>query len=219
MSQTAVDASVLSSQDKLNQLGLRYGVKDEKQKFQVFELSEVKQKMIRDAVSYGAFFEDSGSRAVNHFFNPLTNGALSIVPFNATSPDWALEDNGTIGFNFAGAQNFSYRAAKDYFLNALIKPTKVDRDKNWGLTFQTLGQVIHHLQDMSQPQHVRNDMHLDLSQFGLPNIPLLTSPSTYELWVLMRNGNFANYSAYDPAYSPSNLGSFTKRRQCYRGHL
>ena len=29
-------------------------------------------------------------------------------------------------------------------------------------TFQTLGQVIHHIQDMAQPQHTRNDQHLDL---------------------------------------------------------
>ena len=28
--------------------------------------------------------------------------------------------------------------------------------------FQTLGHVVHHLQDMAQPQHVRNDMHLDV---------------------------------------------------------
>ena len=215
MSEMAVDASVLSSQDKLDQLGLRYGVDDGRQRFPVIEPLGLKQENIRGAVSFGADFEDSGRRVVNHFFNPLNNKALTWVPSNATSPDWALEDNSTIGFNLAGSQNFSYRALSDYFLNALINPTKTERDKNWGLTFQTLGQVLHHLQDMTQPQHVRDDIHLDLNEIGLPNIPVLSHPSTYEKWVAntKERTTFAGYPAYAPVYSRSNLGSFTKPRQ------
>lgn len=214
MSEMAFDASVLASQDKLKQLGLIYGPNDVvNQKFPVD--SATAPLTVRGAVSSGSVFEDSGFRVVNHFFNPLSNGALSIPLQNATSPDWALEDNGLITSTVAGSQKYSYRASQGYLLDALVKPTKAERDKNWGLTFQTLGQVIHHLQDMAQPQHVRNDMHLDVSGFGLPNIPLLTNPSTYELWVFQQRNaqSFAGYAAYGPAYSPSQLNGFTRPRQ------
>jgi len=45
--------------------------------------------------------------------------------------------------------------------------------------FQSIGQVIHHLQDMAQPQHVRNDPHCD-SMICQTFDPRLYSPSHYE---------------------------------------
>ena len=44
--------------------------------------------------------------------------------------------------------------------------------------FQTLGMVIHHLQDMSQPQHVRNDAHCNAPACLF--IPFQWDPSWYE---------------------------------------
>jgi len=55
---------------------------------------------------------------------------------------------------------FSYLDAKSYLVSALFENRKDDRDKYFGLMFQTLGHIAHHLQDMGQPQHVRNDRHL-----------------------------------------------------------
>jgi hypothetical protein len=49
--------------------------------------------------------------------------------------------------------------AREYQLKSLTETTKVDREKNAALLFRTLGQVIHLVQDMAQPQHTRNDPH------------------------------------------------------------
>src|SRR6266513_4774853 len=141
---------------------------------------------IRGLFQFGATFEDSGTRALNHFYDPLSSQPLTIAGVslpNHTSPDWALEDtaeiNGTAG---VGGQDFSYRDARTYFYQALTDTTEAERGNYFGLMFQTLGQVIHHIQDMAQPQHVRNDAHLDqggVEIFGLQLNPLY-NPRLYE---------------------------------------
>jgi len=127
------------------------------------------KKTIRDLLRDGAFFEDNFPRSLNHFFNPIDNTPLTVLGKEAgnTSPDWALEDNGDVDPDINGEQEYSYKEANDYFFKALTEPTEEAREENWGKLFQTLGQVIHHVQDMAQPQHVRNDEHL-------------TDPSWYE---------------------------------------
>jgi hypothetical protein len=212
MSDLAVGASVLSSQGKLNQLGLLYGIDDPNQQFPA---DSPKKRMVRETIRYGAHFEDSGSRAVNHFFNPLLNGRLNIDGkpiFNDTSPDWALEDNAVIGGNVAGSQDYSYRRLKDYFLAALTNTSRLERANSWGKTFQTLGQVIHHIQDMAQPQHVRNDDHLDDWLIG--QLLGRYNPSTYEAWVWKYKdiSTFKGYAQYAPVYSPTTLGQFNVPR-------
>ncbi len=59
-------------------------------------------------------------------------------------------------------QRFSYGNAKDYLFNALTDPELSERRRYLGLFFQTIGHVVHHIQDMAQPQHVRNDAHLPI---------------------------------------------------------
>jgi hypothetical protein len=125
------------------------------------------------------------ARYRNHFFDPRPNapnrggftgilipGVLSGLP----APDWALEPT-----NIA-AQIYSYRDARTYFLDALTKSTKAERDSSLALTFRALGQVIHVVQDMAQPQHTRNDLH------AFP-------PSLYERYIdradIRRNLNYA----------------------------
>lgn len=154
------------------------------------------QLLIPDLFQAGARFEDNLSltnlRPLNHFFNPLNGAPLTFLgkTLGETSPDWALEDKkeitGTLGF---GKQEFSYRDGREFFYRALtgrdtegvvVAATKNERDRYFGLTFQTLGQVIHHVQDMAQPQHVRNDSHQDLPLEPVPNVPGVENPSTYE---------------------------------------
>jgi hypothetical protein len=129
-----------------------------------------------DLIRLGACYEDNnefgGYRSLAHFYDPQT-GVLS-APGGNQSPDWALSGNGG---SATGANHFSYQDARNYFHLALTSNTKALRDKNWGLTFQSLGHVIHHLQDMASPQHVRGELHCDarLCQFlGQYN------PSAYE---------------------------------------
>ncbi len=150
---------------------------------QRFPNSKNTSRSILELLQDGADFEDNVSllplevRVRFHFYNPVTGEGLSRAPFipaQTSSPDWALAPRGRIS-----DQKFSYGDARQYLFDALTKQGAADREKTFGLVFQTLGQVVHHLQDMAQPQHVRNDVHCD----KLVCIPLNAhAPSFYELW-------------------------------------
>ena len=128
-------------------------------------------------ISRGAQLEDTLSllRPLNHFFNPMTGRGLSygIFPTQNPSPNWVLEDITKIQ-----GQQYSYRIGRQYLLNALTKSAKKERDQSFGLMFQTLGHVIHHVQDMAQPQHVRNDVHCDFPPCAFIGA---FAPSGYEI--------------------------------------
>src|SRR6185312_13738823 len=97
--------------------------------------------------------------------------------------------------------------------------------------FQTLGQVIHHLQDMAQPQHVRNDPHLVLSSVQLVVAcaasvldPVLCglilynlNPSLYERYTERSKAyEFVNLAAYPSPYSASDTQTFLSPRQFWQ---
>jgi|CXWL01.1.fsa_nt_gi hypothetical protein len=99
--------------------------------------------------------------------NPFPSGS-PLITRSFTSPDWALEDNSSnlLGSPiidstrwYANGQDHSWRDARENFYLALTSKQEKDRNNNFGLTFQNLGHVVHHIQDMAQPQHVRNDPH------------------------------------------------------------
>jgi hypothetical protein len=162
MSKAAAKASVLgnnSPSSVLRALGLQYSIEEDIQ--QVFPNSANTPKSVLELMRDGARFEDNlflGSllRVRHHFYDPLYDRPLTVagVAAGEKSPDWALED-----LEDFGSQAFSFRHARDYFYKALTLSDEQERKKNFGLTFQTLGHVIHHIQDMAQPQHVRNDIH------------------------------------------------------------
>lgn len=208
ISRASASSSNLTKIELLNDLGLTFPIEDDKQQFPD---SDGIPRSIINLIRQGANFEDKDSRALNHFFNPLTNQPLTIFGFsilNATSPDWALEDKGDIANNIGGAQDFSYKDARQSFYKALTAPAKIDRDKNFGLTFQTLGQVIHHIQDMAQPQHVRNDAHLDKYSVEILGLQLnpLYNPSRYESDT---NFDLAKLTPLFDLYPPVNSASDT----------
>jgi len=110
---------------------------------------------LRSLFRNGASYEDISNRALNHFYNPVTNLPLPFIgplPAGSTSPDWALEDNGDVDPGLTGVQEYSYKDAMNYFHLALTSATKEERDLNLGKTFQTLWHVVHHVQDMAQPE-------------------------------------------------------------------
>lgn len=74
---------------------------------------------------------------------------------------------------------------------------------------------MHHLQDMAQPQHVRNDAHLDLGDVEVAGYQLnpLYNPSLYEVWTLDHPPIDLLFSAYSPVYSESETETFNKPRQ------
>jgi hypothetical protein len=127
---------------------------------------------IEDNVSYNPFtFE---FRVRHHFYNPRTGlGAPTANTYR--SPEWALAPRGEIGI-----QQFSYWDARQHFFDGLTKATESDRGAALGRAFQRLGHVVHHLQDMTQPQHVRNDVHC--SAWACNLIGIRPAPSHYESW-------------------------------------
>ncbi len=190
MSREAVKASVLymKTSGVLANLGLSYAVDDGRQSFPNYAGTP---RAVIDLFAEGSNFEDGffylDSRPVNHFYDPVYNRPLTVLGTarGQRSPDWALEDKGDIA-----DQQYSLKDAREFLYKALTLPTKAERDKHFGLTFQTLGQVIHHLQDMAQPQHVRNDPHCD-RWYCLS----LYSPSRYEKYTDLNNTNLP-YSGY-----------------------
>lgn len=131
---------------------------------------------ITDLIGFGAMHEDDlvpDIRVLNHFYDPQYDGGVGrglSVSFlggeiGRKSPDWALEDHGdvvTIGalYQLPGRpQIYSLKEARVYFLAALNSPTLVARETNFARLFQALGHVVHHIQDMAQPQHTRNESH------------------------------------------------------------
>ena len=174
----------------LNNLGLKESDK--------FNNSKNQERSIFGLIEDGADFEDNGSRSVNHFYDPVHNVPLSVPSLTTSmSSDWALEDKSDVE-----GQDFSYKHARQYLYDALTAKNPADRDSNFGKTFETLGHVVHHLQDMAQPQHVRNDPHCDAI------VPCLIpgalagkyNPSLYERYTRGKGGNL-RFDGYAPLYT------------------
>ncbi len=161
-----------------------------------FKNTEGADRNISELIGDGAKFEDNFPRSLNHFFDPLNDRGLGGV--NLKSPDWALEDKADLG----AQQEFSYKDARQYFYDALTQADKAKREENFGRTFQTLGQVIHHVQDMAQPQHVRNDDHCDIWPCRV--VPGLHNPSLYEKYSdEQREKGALPYTGYDSSMFPA----------------
>ncbi len=59
--------------------------------------------------------------------------------------------------NDAAYTPINWDTARNYFYTALISPTTADRETNFAGTFKSLGHVLHLVQDMGVPPHVRDD--------------------------------------------------------------
>ena len=121
----------------------------------------------------GAFDEDEGDhfvwmpwapkRVLNHFYDPLSGGRLTdyvppIPPWyndNTDSFNWV-----TLGSGIGGPNWETWGKARYYAWQALVAGGEAERNENVAKTFYALGKVLHLLQDLSQPDHVRNDTHL-----------------------------------------------------------
>ena len=164
-------------------------------------------------VACGSMFEDApGTRSVNHFMDPSRSGAgLSVYPGALPSATWALQDV----FLKSASQQFSYWSARKYFYEALttlgVASAPGGRDGLWGKTFQSIGQIIHHLQDMTQPQHVRNDAHLDRQAKGVwipaqtPEVGIIHQSRFEKYSAFNRSGvariqSILNGGGFDPVY-------------------
>ena len=163
LSTATVESSILAAPTSniLSDFGLNTDISQES--LQRFPNSEGKTQSVIRLIEDGADFEDNFSlllpRPIHHFYDPINDQSLQHPLLNFfgganRSPDWALEDAGD-----TPGQDYSYKNALDAFYKVLTLPTETERDLQWGRTFETLSHVIHHIQDMAQPEHVRNDLH------------------------------------------------------------
>ncbi len=91
-------------------------------------------------------------RSMNHFHNPLTDqGFFS----GESSLFWAQK---SIGTQSPGGY-YSWNDVRDYFYKALTLSTKTERDSYFAKMFRGLGQLMHLVQDLSVPEHARNEFH------------------------------------------------------------
>ena len=125
------------------------------------------------------------SRVFGHFFDPQIDRGLSTVYLRQQprAVDWALLAGANVKpfpfgerenhYKIPDAREAMWRALtlKNYVLaddvypaNWGNGPTQKEslRKAYWATTFRALGDAVHLLQDMAQPQHTRNDAHSGL---------------------------------------------------------
>ncbi|HCS26136.1 MAG TPA: hypothetical protein DIW43_01700 [Spongiibacteraceae bacterium] len=119
-------------------------------------------------------------RPLNHFFDPINNRPLTVPGIGFldadihTAPAWATgttNDNTFSRPNTAESDrrnHFTVFDAREAMYRALsgrnsegevVASSESDRNQYWATTFRSLGNVVHLIQDMAQPQHTRNDQH------------------------------------------------------------
>lgn len=113
-------------------------------------------------VTWGGQDEDlPPDRVRNHFYDPYYDRGLTvsvppgIVISGVRAPDWALEDVAELSL-----QRHSYLDAREGFYGGLTLADPITRERELGYTLYALGHVIHLIQDVTVPEHARNDMHL-----------------------------------------------------------
>lgn len=121
-------------------------------------------KKVFDIIGDGGVYEDKPYwscpylRSKNHYLNPLNDSGFSGLwgtsLFQGMPADaWALSpmQSQYCGYN-------SWNDVRLYYFLALTATTQADHDNYFAMTFQGVGQIMHLIEDMSVPAHVRNDI-------------------------------------------------------------
>lgn len=121
----------------------------------------------------GSKLEDAGSiyssdvaRYRNHFHNPLANltppigiltqGGLTDLTTGQSTLFWAQD--GQNQSHFVGG-DWSWQTIRTHYFRSLTTTSKAGIEMFTAMTYLGLGYQMHLVQDMSQPDHVRNDAH------------------------------------------------------------
>lgn len=119
----------------------------------------------RGLLMKGSEKEDSPEiRCVNHFYDPVYN--VGLLNANFSAKNWSQNTRAQAGLNFASVGTIKnyFGANSDYSWDrAIYEYTWGDKERG----LESLGHILHLIQDMSVPPHVRNDQHM-------------TDPSPYE---------------------------------------
>jgi hypothetical protein len=140
-----------------------------------------------NSMVFGSFDEDfasaedkvGGNRSYNHFYDPLdatySKGLSDIPPdirgiVGTNSFAWATISNClgvnfkshvfALGDNIGTSNTWSWQNARYFEWRGLTATNQLERQTNLLAMFRAVGQVMHLLEDTSQPQHVRNEQHV-----------------------------------------------------------
>lgn len=139
---------------------------DENLGFRGGEEEEIKGQKVYKWLCDGGKYEDKPLwtlpylRSVNHFHDPLTDAGFtgiwgSVMLWGDSSLYWAQDP---IGTQDPGG-HYSWHDVRDYFYKALTSDDNTIRQKNFSDTFRGLGQLMHLVEDLSVPEHTRDDGH------------------------------------------------------------
>lgn len=109
----------------------------------------------------GSLREDDSVRFVNHFHNPLRSWNEAGLRASGLP---VLGGRSSILWGQNRGQGFTWQDARQTFFEALTfqglsAATQKKRDGRLAVTFRTLGQLMHLVQDAAVPAHTRNDPH------------------------------------------------------------
>ena len=136
-------------------------------------------------LEWGAYYEDmedpifggafDSPRAQDHFYTltfqpPRIPAQVIGLTDNIETPFHKLGSNGTNSFAWAAIKGITpvtfvnpndqtWPDARGYEFAALTSSTKNSREENLALLLDSLGHVLHLNQDLTSPDHVRNDNH------------------------------------------------------------
>lgn len=131
----------------------------------------------REWIKYGAEHEDDGfdlkywtpaltvPRYLNHFHAPtksldmagLDDTILNTILGGISTVIWAQD---SADQKTATGGDWSWNSVRDYWYKNLTAMTDKDTDDNLEKLLKGIGYQMHLLQDMSQPDHVRNNTHM-----------------------------------------------------------
>lgn len=132
------------------------------------------------SIEKGAVDEDNGTRVLNHFYDPVYNKGVAL-----TSKDWA-QNTRAQAVKIPNAAQSYFSSQTDYSWDRAIYEYTYG-NKNRGL--ESLGHILHLIEDATVPDHTRDDPHPD---FVFHN--LLDQESPYENFTEQFNGSNINVS-------------------------
>lgn len=149
-------------------------------------------------------------RSVNHFHNPLTKQGFSGIwgmgfLNGVSSLEWSQKPMGTQ----SPGGYYSWYDARDYFYKALTSADKITREANFAETLRGLGQLMHLVEDLSVPEHTRDDGHYTFYNYekwvkDTVNIKIIPSTGI----ISIRDTDLQNYVNITPIFfDPSSLGN------------
>ncbi|HZX36266.1 MAG TPA: hypothetical protein VFF54_07255 [Thermodesulfobacteriota bacterium] len=138
-------------------------------------------------------FSSPNNRFFNHYFDPISGSGLTLPGVSGqVSRDWGKGIQVNTDPD-TPTNEYDWQDARTYFYNALTGATDIERKTNFSLTFRSLGQVVHLLEDASQPGHVRNDPHVSPSDDILGS--MIFNSSRLEEWANNNGSLISSYAA------------------------